>query len=75
MISHREAWTSEGGRGVDSRGGYILKILYAETKESGPLGGRVPGTPPPRSANAYHAPTPLVTSLGPGGLVAEKLPN
>ena len=25
--------------GVDSRGGYVLKILYAETKESGPLGG------------------------------------
>ena len=24
---------------MDSRGGYILKILYVETKESGPLGG------------------------------------
>ena len=24
--------------GVDSRGGYILKILHVETKESGPLG-------------------------------------
>ena len=33
----------------DSRGGYILKILYVETKESEPLGGRTPGTP--RSAN------------------------
>ena len=33
-----------GGRrpcrgGVDSRGGYVLKILYVEMKESGPLGG------------------------------------
>ena len=34
------------GGGVDSRGGYVLKILYAKTKESGPLGGRAPGTPP-----------------------------
>ena len=25
--------------GVDSRGGYISKILYVEMKESGPLGG------------------------------------
>ena len=24
---------------MDSRGGYISKILYVETKESGPLGG------------------------------------
>ena len=35
-----------GGRGphrgdVDSRGGYISKILYVKTKESGPLGGGV----------------------------------
>ena len=36
--------------GVDSRGGYVSKILYVKTKESRPLGGRVPGTPP-RSAN------------------------
>ena len=33
-----------GGRGprrggVDFRGGYVSKILYVETKESGPLGG------------------------------------
>ena len=32
-----------GGRGpcrdVDPRGGYVSKILYVETKESGPLGG------------------------------------
>ena len=32
--------------GVDSRGGYVLKILYVKTKESGPLGGHAPGTPP-----------------------------
>ena len=25
--------------GVDSRGGYVSKILYVETKKSGPLGG------------------------------------
>ena len=31
--------------GVDSRGGYVLKILYVKMKESGPLGGRVPGMP------------------------------
>ena len=35
---------------IDSRDGYISKILYVETKESGPLGERVLGTPP-RSAN------------------------
>ena len=28
--------------GVDSRGSYVLKILYVETKESGPLGERPP---------------------------------
>ena len=28
------------GGGVDSRGGYVLKILYVKTKELGPLGGR-----------------------------------
>ena len=26
---------------MDSRGGYISKILYVKTKESGPLGGGV----------------------------------
>ena len=41
------------GGGVDSRGGYVSKILYVKTKELGPLGGRAPGAPPPRSANAY----------------------
>ena len=39
------------GGGVDSRGGYFLKILYVKMKESGPLGGHAPGMPP-RSANA-----------------------
>ena len=36
--------------GVDSQGSYVSEILYVKTKESGPLGGRAPGTPP-RSAN------------------------
>ena len=27
------------GRGVDFPGGYVSKILYVKTKESGPLGG------------------------------------
>ena len=36
---------------VDSRGGYVSKILYVETKESGPL-GIVHRAYPPRSANA-----------------------
>ena len=34
------------GGGVDSRGGYVLKILYVKTKELGPLGGHAPGAPP-----------------------------
>ena len=38
-----------GVGGADSRGGYVSKILYVETKESG-LGGGVP----PRSANDTH---------------------
>ena len=33
-----------GGGGVDSRGGYVSKFLYVETKESGHA--------PSRSANA-----------------------
>ena len=33
--------------GVDSRGGYVSKLLYIETKESGPFRGEhAPGTPP-----------------------------
>ena len=39
------------GGGVDSRGGYISKILYVKTKELGPLGGGVHWVRPPRSAN------------------------
>ena len=35
---------------MDSRGGYVSKILYVEMKESGPLGG-VRRARPPRSAN------------------------
>ena len=48
------AWTSNGG--VDSRGGYISKILYAKTKKSGPLGGGAPGHAPSRSANEMALP-------------------
>ena len=39
--------------GVDSRDGYVSKILYVKTKESGPLGGRARRTPP-RSANDWY---------------------
>ena len=39
------------GRGVDSRGSYVSKILYVKTKELGPLGGARAGRAPPRSAN------------------------
>ena len=28
--------------------------MYVKTKELGPIGGRAPGMPPPRSANANH---------------------
>ena len=50
-ISRKGAWTSNGG--VDSQGGYISKILYVKTKESGPLGGRrAPGICQCRSATA-----------------------
>ena len=34
------------GGGVDSRGGYVSKILYVKTKELGPLGGARPLDPP-----------------------------
>ena len=34
------------GGAVDPRGGYISKNLHVKTKESGPVGGRAPGTPP-----------------------------
>ena len=42
------------GGSVDSRGGYISKILYIKMKESGPLGeggGRAPAS---RSANVMN---------------------
>ena len=42
-----------GGGGVDSRGGYISKILCVKTKGSGPLGGRAPGICQCRSANGF----------------------
>ena len=45
--------TSKGG-GANSRGGYVSKILYVKTKESGPLGGRAPAAPPPGSATDFH---------------------
>ena len=44
-ISRRGGVDLVGG-GVDSRGSYVSKILYVKTKESGPVGGRVLGTPP-----------------------------
>ena len=40
------------GGGLDLRHGCFLAKMYAKTKEFGPVGGHVPGTPPPRSANA-----------------------
>ena len=48
-ISHRGSVDLVGGGGMESRGGYVSKILYVKTKESGPLEG-APGTPP-RFAN------------------------
>ena len=40
---------------MDSRGSYISKILYVKTKESGPLGGRVPGMPLDLPMTCVHA--------------------
>ena len=37
-ISRRGGRRPRRGR-IDSRGSYVSKILYVETKESGPLGG------------------------------------
>ena len=34
------------GGGVDSRGGYVSKILYVKMKELGPLGGAHAGCIP-----------------------------
>ena len=49
---------------VDSRGGYVSKILYVKTKELGPLGGRTGR--PPRSAIAldYSHMTSVQSTLG-----------
>ena len=49
-ISRRGGVDLVGG-GVDSRGGYVSKILYVKMKELGPLGGARAGRAPPRSAN------------------------
>ena len=43
-----------GGGGVDSRGGYVSKILYVKMKESGPLGGACAGHAPSRSAKECY---------------------
>ena len=43
------------GGGVDSRGGYVSKILYVKMKELGPLGGARARRAPPRSANEGHS--------------------
>ena len=51
-ISCRGGMDLAGG-GVDSRGGYVLKILYVKMKELGPLGGVHTGHAPPRSANGH----------------------
>ena len=50
----REGGMDLVGGGMDSRGGYVLKILYVKMKESGPLGGRAPGSAsvdPPKSSS------------------------
>ena len=41
------------GRGVDSRGGYISKILYVKMKELGPLGGGACRARPPLDPPMY----------------------
>ena len=44
-ISRRGGGVDLVGGSVDSRGGYVSKILYVKTKELGPLGG-APGASP-----------------------------
>ena len=39
-------WRRSRSGGVNSRGGYISKILYVETKESGSLTGACAGNAP-----------------------------
>ena len=43
-ISQRGSVDLVGGRGLPRQ--LCFKILYVKTKESGPLGGRAPDTPP-----------------------------
>ena len=45
-----------GGGGVDFRCGCFLPKMHVKTKEFGPMGGHVPGTPPSRSANGMYIP-------------------
>ena len=55
-ISRRGGVDLVGG-GVDSRGGYVSKILYVKTKELGPLGGVCAGRAPldlPMSMKGSH---------------------
>ena len=73
-ISRREGVDLVGG-GVDSRGGYLSKILYVETKESGLLEGACAGHAPSRSANALLVVSNLVlmgSLLGPSSLFSSK---
>ena len=44
-ISRRGGGVDLVGGDVDSRGSYVLKILYVKTKELGPLGGAHPARP------------------------------
>ena len=50
---------------MDLRCGHSLVKMYAKTKELGAIGGRAPGTPPPRSANAvvFSAVLSLILSM------------
>ena len=43
-----------GGGAWDSLSGYTSQILYVEIKESGPLGGHVPGTLPGSASEILH---------------------
>ena len=45
-ISRRGGGRGPRSGGMDSRGTYVSKNLYVEAKESWPIGGRAPGTPP-----------------------------
>ena len=45
--------------GMDLQRGHFLVKMYVKMKEIGPIGGRVPGTHPPRSATV-----PLCDHIG-----------